>query len=283
MKIVKIIGGLGNQMFQYAFYKSLEKRFHTVKADISEFKNYSLHNGFELEKIFDVQLQYSSTFENLILGNSNNIAGKIWKKVGLFAKFYYYEKNVGGFDTFVFKNKKSTYYWGYWQNEQYFCDVTEQIKNDFIFKNSLNKQNLQIKEMIENSNSVSIHVRRGDYLNNTGYECLHNNYYLDAMKYLQSKLKGISYYIFSDDIGWCRDNFILDNSYYIDWNKGSDSYIDLQLMSLCKHNIIANSSFSWWAAWLNSNPDKIIIAPIKWFSTKKYDSKNIIPDRWVRI
>jgi hypothetical protein len=284
MKIVKIIGGLGNQMFQYAFYKSLENQFSNVKADILEFKNYSLHNGYELENIFDVHLYYSSNFENLILGGSNTIFGKFWKKVGQFTKFYYTEKKVGSFDSAIFKNKANTYYYGYWQNENYFCNITEQIRNAFIFKNPLDKQNLQIKNLIENSNSVSIHIRRGDYVNNAAYRCLqNNNYYLNALKYLQTKLKGMVYFVFSDDIAWCRHNIILDNCYYIDWNKGAFSYIDMQLMSCCRHNIIANSSFSWWAAWLNSNSDKIVIAPKIWFNTDENDSKNIIPNNWIRI
>ena len=284
LKIVNFIGGLGNQMFQYAFYKSLEQCFENVKADISGFKNYKLHNGFELEDIFDIKINHSTNFENLKLGGGHFFIAKIWRRVCMLMNCYCLCKEPFLFDPYIFEHKKSTYYWGHWQNERYFCNISDQIRKDFIFKTQLNEKNLRIKNIIDEKKSISMHIRRGDYVNNSIHGDICNaEYYHKAINYINSMVSDATYFIFSDDIAWCKNNFEITNCHYIDWNKGKESYVDMQLMSLCNHNIIANSSFSWWGAWLNNNPQKIVVSPSKWFNGIEYDIKDIIPTKWILI
>jgi len=281
LKIVWFLGGLGNQMFQYAFYKSLEHYFKNVKADISGFKNYPLHNGLELERIFHLSVNKSSSFENVILGGGNSLFARARRKISTLNRCYFEKKN---FDPHIFENKKRTYYWGYWQSEKYFNHIADQIRTDFTFKNQLNEKNLQVADAIARTSAVSVHVRRGDYVNHSvlGGVC-DTEYYRKAIDHINSKVPDATYFIFSDDIAWCKEHLGIENCHYIDWNKEKESYIDMQLMSLCKHNIIANSSFSWWGAWLNSNPEKIVIAPSKWHNEEICDINDIIPNKWTRI
>jgi len=172
------------------------------------------------------------------------------------------------------------YFNGYWLNIDYYIDIMDSVNEAFTFRNDLDNKN---KEMLKNINSccsVSIHIRRGDYVGPI-YENLTFKYYENAIKLMESKLHGdLSYFIFSDDIKWVKDNFSFPENrkcYFIDWNKGENSYIDMQLMSNCKHNIIANSSFSWWASLLNRFDEKIIITPKNYY-TKEHKAKTGIKD-----
>ncbi|GHT75423.1 alpha-1,2-fucosyltransferase [Bacteroidia bacterium] len=269
MRIVRFQGGLGNQMFQYAFYEAL--KFHQkgiVLADIRAYKFNPCHNGFEIHSIFNSQLDYS-------------ISSYTWYKILNYItgrKLYIQDKQVGKFDS-SYLEKKNAIYDGFWQTEKYFLPVENKIRKIFQFNTSLNDLNKEILEKIQLTDSVSIHVRRGDYLE---FSCaLDKNYYYQALNYLESKIKSATFFIFSDDILWCKEHLNFQNSYYIDWNSGAESYIDMQLMSSCKHNVIANSSFSWWGAWLNKNPDKIVIAPQKWFNAM--GEPDIIPESWIKI
>lgn len=269
-------------MFQYAFYKSLEQYFATVKADISGFKNYPLHNGFELERVFHLKLRYSSNIENLMLGGGPYLLAKAWKIICKLIDRYYYCKSPLYFDPNIFKDKGNTYYWGYWQNERYFSNISDQIRSDFTFRNRFSEKNVWIKDMINSTNSVSIHIRRGDYVDHPRHGGIcDTEYYHKAIKYIDTKILTATYFVFSNDIAWCKNNLDIANCYYIDWNKGEESYIDMQLMSLCQHNIIANSSFSWWGAWLNNNSHKIVISPSRWFNEGAHDINDIIPNSWI--
>ncbi len=174
---------------------------------------------------------------------------------------------------------------GFFQNESYFKDYRSDILNKFKFKKELTGINKDLANKIQTDNSVSLHIRRGDYLTDAKNDVLSNHYYLEAINYIVNKIEDPHFYIFSDDIEWVKKNFKITQKHtYIDNNQNSGFY-DIQLMNLCKHHIIANSTFSWWAAWLNGNDKKIVIAPKIWLTDKNAfeDTKNIIPREWMRV
>lgn len=181
-------------------------------------------------------------------------------------------------------NQRYCYYHGYWCNERYFCDIKDKVFESFKFP-KLDKKNSGIADKIMNTDSVSIHVRRGDYLkvqNSMFQGICTKQYYEKAIEVIHGKIEKPVFYVFSDDIYWCKEKFTHDNFEFIDWNKGLNSFRDMQLMSLCKNNIIANSTFSWWGAWLNSNPKKIVCAPIKFRNITKPVIGDC-PNDWFRI
>lgn len=286
MKIIRVIGGLGNQMFQYAFYLSLLKKDKDCAIDILQMENYKLHNGYELQSIFQIQPNVASLkdVKKLSLNRKNNFISKVLRKTLRKKRSEYLEKENFTFDKGVYGLEGDVYLQGYWQNEKYFENIRKEVLETFSFNKPLDNKNETILRRILNSNSVSIHVRRGDYLK---HEELLNictlDYYLNAINYFKNKEEIPIFYIFSNDIEWCKENFktMNINCEYIDWNRGNDSYKDMQLMSNCKHNIIANSSFSWWGAWLNQNLYKIVITPSKW--TNKTDRVDIIPENWIKM
>jgi hypothetical protein len=294
MIIVKVIGGLGNQMFQYALGHALSINLGVdFKLDISSFYRQQIHNGFELEKIFNckVDIATQQDINNILSWQSLPIINKFiaskyfsWLRKKTFIiepHYHYWEK--------VWNIPDNSYLVGYWQSEKYFKNVKEQINKDFIFKSPLDDKNIYYTELIQKYNSVSIHVRRGDYIKNVRANKTHgicgNEYYDKALAFILKKVKNPHFFIFSDDIAQARSIIKRINSpyYFVDNNKEIYSYNDMRLMSLCKNNIIANSSFSWWAAWLNSNQGKIIIAPKQYIADKSYNIKDLFPLEWVKI
>lgn len=288
MIIVKVIGGLGNQMFQYAFYRSLKSKYSDVKLDISAFETYDLHNGYELNKVFNVKEDIASENEinNLLeLPSSRGPLYKLRKKIFKKEKKYFMQKDFGY--KLDFLKTDNIYLDGYWQSEKYFSDSEDKILSEFTFKKKLINKNKDIAELINSCNSVSIHIRRGDYITNPEALKVHGGicdleYYKNSIDIINKKVKNPRFFIFSDDMNWVKNNLYLENASYIDWNKNGDSYIDMQLMSLCKYNVIANSTFSWWGAWLNLNENKIVIAPKKWFNTNA-NTTDLIPESWIKI
>lgn len=291
MYTIKIGGGLGNQIFYYAFYKKLKNLGYEVYVDISEMELYNLHNGYELEQIFRLDIlkipQEQKIKELTLIERKflNRVYIKLKKIIYILSKRVYIEK--WGEISFPKNNKKNKniYCLGAFQSEKYFYDIRDIIRQELEFPIIKDELNKKIEKEIRNSNSVSIHVRRGDYLKDKGLGGLVPlKYYQNAIEYIKSKIDNPCFFVFSNDIEWCKQNLDLENCYYIDWNKGKESYRDMQLMSLCKHNIIPNSSFSWWGAWLNNNPDKIVIAPEKWFNDcVKMDYSNVVPETWIKI
>jgi hypothetical protein len=256
--VVWCCGGLGNQMFQYAFYRSLQVMGANVKFDISEFKHYAPHNGYEIDKIFSINPDYATDLD----------------KSGLESIV----QSDGGYNEKYIRCSGAYFLEGYWQSEKYFLNCIDNIRHDFTFP-ALDGSNNLIAQQMQDTNSVSIHIRRGDYVDNP----LHGgictiDYYFQAIAIIESVIIEPMFYVFSNDIDWCKDNLKLKNAAYIVGNNGNNSYKDMQLMSLCKHNIIANSSFSWWGAWLNVNSSKIVIAPKKWHNQ---DGLLKLPKSWV--
>lgn len=301
MIIVNIYGGLGNQMFQYALGRSLSQKLNTsLKIDYSINLTRKDFNPDDIPSIFDIfniNVEKATIQEIRKFKASNkysilkNIYIYIINKYPIFfkTKFKLIKETNSDFNRLIMSLSGNCYLSGYWQSEKYFINIKDLIWENFNIKNPLERDNLEVAKKIENSVSVSIHLRGRDYITKSETNKIHftcdNSYYERSINYILERVKNPAFFIFSDDPEWAKSflkinypcTFVEGNS----WNK--KSFEDLRLMSLCKHNIIANSSFSWWAAWLNKNPNKIVIAPVKWFNDSSRNSKDIIPNSWIKI
>jgi len=279
MNIVKISGGLGNQMFQYALYRSLKSKGLDVKVDLSYYNQFDIHSGYELNRVFGLSPDVATKDKVEKLSNySSNYLWRLYFKYRS-KKTHFYQKN-SSFDASVF-NLQDTYLDGYWQSDKYFIDISKMIISEFNCLVPCDDANHNLESIMIKSNSVSVHIRRGDYLNSYTHNVCNLDYYRKAIDYMNKNLDNPVFFIFSDDIEWAIENLDLDGAKFISWNTGEESYIDMILMSKCKHNVICNSSFSWWGAYLNSNPNKFVTAPFKWF--KGREAYDIVPDNWHKI
>ena len=277
---IKLTGGLGNQMFQFATAFAIAKRNNVrLSLDLNYINQRQLFNGFELEKVFNIYSKVS--FLNKALSFQSINFKEILNKIDV--TFYNFKEPHFHYTSKILDIPKHSFLDGYWQSELYFKDYSKEIKKIFNFSDKLDEQNELISNDINQSNSISIHIRRGDFLlkrNDNHYINL-KEYYLKAINESSKFFKNPKYFIFTDDPSWVTDNFVLDHSYFIvAVNQGAKSFYDMHLMSLCKSNIIANSSFSWWGAWLNNNKDKIIYAPKDWFKDKSISTDDLIPNSW---
>ncbi|MDH4129049.1 MAG: alpha-1,2-fucosyltransferase [Spirochaetota bacterium] len=290
MIIVKLIGGLGNQMFQYAAARQLSHDNNTkLKLDITGFNDYKLRT-YNLHH-FNILEDFASDKEIAQFTSNGSLKYRILNSIDRF-RVYYKRKHVieqhYHYDENMKKVYNSAYLDGYWQSEKYFKDIENIIRKEFTIKTEANVLNKTMIEKIKNSNSVSIHIRRGDYVSNQvtsqvigflGFE-----YYFKAIDQISQSLENPNFFIFSDDLCWVKENLKIKYPMtFVDHNNAETNYEDLRLMSLCKHNIIANSSFSWWGAWLNENPNKIVFAPNNWFKIDKYNIVSLLPENWIKI
>jgi len=284
MVIVKLKGGLGNQLFQYAFGRNLAiKNNCELKLDVGEFKKDNLRD-YELFE-FNIKAEIASNYE---LKNYNRFSNR--RLNYMFCKInnsiYIVEKNKL-LNNDVLKKKKDIYLDGYWQSEKYFMDIEDIIREEFKPVKCLSVVNRELINQIKTCNSVSIHIRRGDYASNPKTKLVHGlcpkEYYYKGIECISSNTKEPVFFIFSDDINWVKNNININfPAIYVENNNGKNSFLDIMLMKECKHNIIANSTFSWWGAWLNNNCHKIIVTPEKWF--KSMNKKNdLIPEGWLQI
>tara|TARA_B100000795_G_scaffold209384_1_gene162937 strand:- start:85 stop:939 length:855 start_codon:yes stop_codon:yes gene_type:complete len=277
---IKLTGGLGNQMFQFATgFATAKKNNVRLSLDLSYINQRQLFNGFELEKVFDIYSKVSFLNKGLSFKSIN--FKEILNKIDI--TFYNFKEPHFHYTSNILDIPKHSFLDGYWQSELYFKNYSKEIKKIFNFSNQLDKQNHLIANDISKNNSISIHIRRGDFLlkRNNNHNIDLKDYYLKAIDKSSKCFKNPKYFIFTDDPLWVTENFILDYSYIIvDVNYGTKSFFDMYLMSLCKSNIIANSSFSWWSAWLNNNKDKIVYAPKNWFNDKSICTDHLIPNSW---
>jgi hypothetical protein len=276
MLIVHLRGGLGNQMFQYALYQAAVESGKKALLDLSHFNKNNQSTQYELGNIFSIHTPALLLCEKVLVK-------ACWNFLYLLHQIPYKEtdSSFGIFDKKI-TTLQFAYLKGYWQSEKYFEGISKTIRNHFSFPPFTDNKNKALLELIVHSNSVSIHIRRGDYLKNNLNWSLDIDYYNRAIDLIKEKVNNPIFYIFSDDMHWAEANIKITNSHFINHNKGNDSFRDMQLMSNCKHNIIANSSFSWWGAWLNNNEDKKVIAPNKWLSSME-GTRDIIPDSWIQL
>lgn len=294
MNLILLQGGLGNQMFEYALYKTYKLEGIDAKLDKTSYENIaenwkdgnvSFHNGYELDRIFNIDQNYATQTEIAGYIDSTNFFFRVLRKLGLVKWKNIFDKYIDT-DTYFHKEiltMKNVKLSGYWCHYKYSEKHFDEIKKDFTFKLPLGKENENILNDIQNTNSVSLHVRHGDYQSLTNiYNIIGLDYYNKAMEVIAGKIENPVYYVFSDDIDWCKQNIKATNIVYVDTNHGMDSYKDMQLMSMCKHNIIANSTFSIMSALLNDNKDKTVISPKNYYSDKSFCMDGY-PESWILL
>lgn len=267
-------GGLGNQMFQYAFYLRLKKRFPLDFFAFDIELSQGCHNGYELDKVFCLDgLRLARNYRRLkkhfprLLDNLHEVK----------------QEYALEYDANMLRRLAFARYEGFWQSEKYFCEVEGAVRRSFRFNESLlNDLTKDLSNTIQSENYVSVHIRRGDYVQQQAFFGLCDEaYYHQSIDLMRQKVGNPSFVFFSDDMSWVRDKFYEKDAVYVDWNLGKESWQDMYLMTLCRHHIIANSSFSWWGAWLNPNKDKVVVAPRQWFrSMPNYD---ILPGGWLTV
>ncbi len=286
---VKLMGGLGNQMFQFCAGLYLANRLNTKFTIDDTILTANLINEHSVKRDFDLDifnLDNQSLFNGLVSFKSGFITRNFNRLLPVRLKSYYVEKSFN-FDNKILLLKDNTTIEGYWQSYKYFDQIENEIKKTFTFKNELLFNSQTLYDEIKNQQSVCINVRRADFATNSFHGTLEIDYYIKAIDLIKSKINSeVHFYIFSDDIDWCKINFtFIKNITIVDHtHKGYKFSNYLYLMKSCKHFIIPNSSFAWWAAWLSDNKGKVIIAPKIWF---KGDVNNLtldlIPANWIRL
>ena len=279
-------------MFQYAAGRALSlERGMPLCLDISGFSSYGLHQGFELQRIFNCAAGIASEADMRdILGWQSSIHIRrllLRKEMASFRRKELVIEPHFNYWPGIKHVPNDCYLVGYWQSEKYFSESASQIRADFTFRQSLEDQNVKLTQQIISVNAVSLHVRRGDYASNPQTTATHGlctlDYYRHSIQYIAERVQQPNFFIFSDDIAWVRDNLnIAHLCHYVDCNQREKSYNDMRLMSMCNHHIIANSSFSWWGAWLNPKRDKIVVAPQNWFANQT-DASDLLPQCWVKL
>jgi hypothetical protein len=289
MIITKLIGGLGNQMFQYAAARQLAEMHHQpLKLDVTGFQGYALrkyelnHLGIHAEIATDSEL---SAFKgcNYVTAYLRRSFGRSWpyRNRVIRERFFQYDPAIAKFGGNIYLE-------GYWQSEKYFQRIKDIIRQEFMVCHEPDSRNKALAAEIAEVNAVSLHVRRGDYVTDTVTSLYHGTctleYYRRAVARIAANVTEPHFFVFSDDSEWAQKNLRLDfPSTFVTHNGAEKSYEDLRLMTLCKHHITANSSFSWWGAWLNNSAGKIVIAPDKWFNRKELDTSDLLPSEWLRL
>lgn len=309
MIITSLIGGVGNQLFEYAAGRALAHKHGTqLKLDTysldRSFRTYCLDNfNIVAEKATTkdiLRLDKTEGILRLLGTQAHSILFKLAQRTGrlrFIIRYYSYEqgvllpplllKRVASQRLFDFDEEFSNLpddivLLGHWISYKYFDHIRPILLNEFSVKNELQGKNHEMADKIKTTQSVSIHVRRTDKVNDPEYFVTDINYISEAMAFFYEKLENPTFYVFSDDIVWCKVNIQNKNVVYVDWNDDIHAYEDLRLMSMCKHNIIAESSFSWWGAYLNTNHGKIVITPpaSRWVNRKNSLCKDILPPEW---
>ena len=292
MIISQLIGGLGNQLFQYAAGRRLAyAQGVELKLDISNLSNstYRTIRHYELAP-FRIKQSFATAKELEKFRPPQSMMSRMLNRVArrkMQSPVSYIREAHFHFDPLILELPDGVYLDGYWQSDQYFSDITETIRNEAVVTEPLAGRNAEIAQIINGCEAVSLHIRRGDYIADPVVNQVHGtcglDYYARAVEYVAGRVSRPVFFLFSDDPAWVHKNLSLAHPLYIvDHNDIAHGYEDMRLMSLCRHHIIANSSFSWWGAWLNPKKDKIVIAPSRWFNCD-IQSSDIIPGSWVRI
>lgn len=278
MIITQLTGGLGNQMFIYAMGKAVANRLGVeFKIDTTIYKEHKKRK-YQLNN-FNISAKEASVFEIAI------------RKYNPFRKIVKDEKyefipsalelpDNSYIDSFIHN------YWHVWQSEKYFTEIEDIVRKEFTLKEPLPKNTDKLIESTKTTNSVSVHIRRTDYKEpkqQAIFKLCTPEYYSDAISYISKKVGNPKFFVFSDDLEWSKTLPFPKDTIFIGPEFGLQDFQELIVMSKRKHNIIANSSFSWWAAWLNENPRKIVITPKKWFVKPDINEKDLIPEKWIKL
>lgn len=279
MIITRLHGRLGNQMFQYAAAAGLAAR-HLVPVGLDSREALARNEGV-LTRVFDLDVMSPAPLPPI--RSESPLRYGLWR-LGFGAPRFQRERGLG-YNPAIETAEDGTYLHGYWQSERYFSHIEEKIRADFTFPEFSNSQNAEMAARIGESLSISLHVRRGDYLTLGAHVLCDQAYYEAALSRICEGLPADpTVFVFSDDPDWAKENLPLPcKKVVVDFNGPETDFEDMRLMSLCRHNIIGNSSFSWWAAWLNRNDGKRIAGPARWFGDPKLSNPDILPPHWLRI
>jgi len=280
--VIRVQGGLGNQLFQYALGRALELAHHrSVRYDLSWFGNQKLRR-YELDR-FRTRVSLA-TAEQIERARQRPLLARALDAVRARIATTYRT----GFDSAVLRTIGPAYLGGYWQSERYFADISDQLRAELTVANAPEGRNAEQLHRILQEPTVSLHVRRGDYVADRRTNAFHGtaslDYYRRALDRIGSIQADAHLLVFSDDIPWVRANLQTDFPItYVDWNGPEQAYEDLRLMAACRHHIIANSSFSWWGAWLDPSSRKLVLAPERWYSDPTVRTVDLIPKSWVTV
>lgn len=297
MVIVKLQGGLGNQMFQYAAGRTLSMRLGTpLKMDRRIMDNPlkgSTPWTYALGAL-NVREEFADSLETA------ELSGRGQTRLREFTLRF---RRVSGlsprrakvlrdadfrFNPEFLEMSGDVYLDGYWQSEKYFLGISGTIRREFSLRRPLEGADRELAEAIVRENSVSIHVRRGDYVSNPAANRFHGlcgaGYYGKCIAIVSEKVASPRFLVFTDDPAWARENMsVPPGTVFVDWDLPRDGSVDLELMRRCRHHIIANSSFSWWGAWLADHPGKVILAPERWFDEPTMDTRDLLPESWIKV
>lgn len=286
MIVARLMGGVGNQMFQYAAALALAERHAAVlKLDHTFLKGEQkgcTRREYALDR-FAVSAEPATAeeiarFSGKGVGTLNRIGLLVRSRLGRISICREHE----GCD--ILQAPDNVLLEGYWQSERYFQGVEQRLRKEFTYQLPFSPAHTELAEQLAVMNSVAVHVRRGDYLHSPVHALCDIGYYQRSLQLIEQRVPDAVPVFFSDDPVWTRQMFgSLKNALFVDSPETDDACADLALMSRCCHAVIANSSFSWWGAWLNSNPDKIVCAPARWFSGNDRDAQELVPDEWVRL
>jgi len=287
MDVIRIFNGLGNQMSQYAFYLAKKKAYPWRTYFITnKYESENIHNGFELNRLFGVR---SNKLKELVL---YHFLESIYKPVWGYKVFGRFSHSVEEVPNYNFDSrmlapsyqKGFNFYWGGWHSEKYFLHIREELLRLFRFDESmLNDSSQKWRNIILNDEeSCSIHIRRGDFLKDKKWaDAISDSYYERAIELIIHKYPNVKFYIFSNDMAWCKEHFKGEAFHFVEGNKGLDAWQDMCLMSKCHHHINANSSFSWWGAWLCTYNDAVTIVPSAFRSD--LETNDVYPERWIKL
>lgn len=289
MVIIQLTGGLGNQLFQYAFGRALAIKNNTsVKLDLSFFEHYEWHEYSIAPFALQAELATKQEVTELKARDKSTLT-KIARKLGSSRKYIFQEPDLR-YDASFLNIQTPVYIEGYFQSELYFTAIEKEIRSELQLKPAPSVSSQHWLQKISGVNAVSLHIRRGNYVQVDFVNKVHGTcslaYYQQAVQHMGKATTNPEFFVFSDDITWAKENLQIPfPTHFVDSNDDKTDYEDLRLMSSCSHHIIANSTFSWWGAWLNNKPNKIVIAPNPWFADaeRNKQTKHLIPNNWLQL
>ena len=280
MIYVQLLGGLGNQMFQYAAGRALAHRHDVpLRMDVRSLGN---RRGVDTPRPYSLQ---AYALEGTI-ASSAELRRFQWRR--LLGRAVRMREQGFPYNPSFEHAGSETYLEGYWQSERYFADIASIIRREFTVCAPPSELDSALLDQMADQSAISVHIRRGDYVSRPAASAFHGvmplDYYQEAAGQLVARVCDPSFFVFSDDPIWARDNLKLPGPMtMVDHHGPHDAHQDMRLMRACKHHIIANSSFSWWGAWLSENPDKIVVAPRQWFRESSVDTSDLCPPAWIRL
>ncbi|TDX09275.1 alpha-1,2-fucosyltransferase [Flavobacterium sp. S87F.05.LMB.W.Kidney.N] len=291
MDVVVIFNGLGNQMSQYAFYLQKKKLDKSTRF-IFDKRSHISHNGYELERVFNIEVKETVVnsilfllFRILTIKKHPYFSKPLIKLLNFFGITLFEESANYDFDESLLKSSKGIrFLYGGWHSEKYFESNKKQVLETFKLEVE-DVENLSHLEQIKKTESVSIHVRRGDYMKGINFEMYGSvctkGYFENAIDKINQLVEKPHFFVFSNDLNWVKENFVMDRCTFIDCNNGKDSWKDMYLMSNCKYNVNSNSTFSWWGSYLNTNNSKEVIVPN--YFVNNLETKDFYPSNWLKI